>query len=285
MTDSYLLLTPVLVLGVLALIRFIGCNWVFGVDETILGLPAPADIHLVPGDQSVTLSWDYDPQDAVSFTVIYGTVMGGPYPDQVTVLAGSSFQHTATVTGLVNGTKYFFVITSDTGSSDAGIYDSAEVSATPGVTPFIVTTQLGQARTNFTGLVGMAIAIGPTDVIVTQLGRIVGPANTQSHLLSIVEVGSDATLASVTIQMPAGPVGDYAFVALPQPVTLQAFRQYFVVSHEVDGGDLWHDLPTNVVTTTNVASITSGVANDDAAPGFTLQGGPNQLYVPVNFRY
>jgi len=285
-TDSYLLLTPLLVLGVLALIRFIGCNWFFGLDETILGLPGPGVIQIVPGDLSVTLNWDYDPGDAVSFTVIYGTVMGGPYPDEVMLLSGSSFQHSVTVNGLVNGTQYFFVITSETSSSDVGIFDSAEVSGTPGITSFIVTTALGQARNDFAGLLGMAIAVGPADLIVTQLGRIVGPANVQSHVLSIVEAGpGGATIASVTIQMPAGLVGDYAFVVLPQPVTLLALRQYFIVSREAAGGDIWHDLPTNVVTTTNVASITSGVSNEDAVPGFLLSGGPGQLYVPVNFRY
>jgi hypothetical protein len=285
MTDSYLVLTPLLVLGLVALIPLIGCQLVFPLPDVPSEQAPLGDVTAVPGDQRVDVSWSYAPEDAESFTVVYGTVMGGPYPDQVTVPSGSSFQHAATVTGLVNGTTYFFVVTGDTGSSDAVIPDSAEVSATPGVTPFIVTTQLGQARNDFTGLVGMAITIGSTDVIVTQLGRIVGPSNVQSHVVSIVETPGDATIASVTIQMPAGAVGDYAYVALPQPVTLQALRQYFVVSHEVAGGDAWHDLPTNVVTTTNVASITSGVASDDAAPGFTLQGGPNQLYVPVNFRY
>jgi len=286
MTDSYLLLTPLLVLGVLALIRVIGCNWAFGLnDDFALGLPPPGDVTAVPGDQRVDVNWIYPPDDAESFTVVFGTVMGGPYPNQVTVPSGSSSQHTAPVTGLVNGTTHFFVVTGETGDSDRVINDSAEVSATPGVTSFVVTTALGAARNDFTGLLGMAIAVGPADIVVTQLGRIVGPGNVQSHVVSIVDAATVSTMAAVTIQMPAGPVGEYAFAVLPQPVTLFALRQYFIVSREAGGGDVWHDLPTNVVTTTNVASITSGVSNEDAVPGFLLSGGPGQLYVPVNFRY
>ncbi len=41
MIDPFLLLTPALLLAVIALLRFVGCNEVFGIDETVL---APQDI-------------------------------------------------------------------------------------------------------------------------------------------------------------------------------------------------------------------------------------------------
>jgi hypothetical protein len=84
--------------------------------------------------------------------------------------------------------------------------------------------------------------------------------------------------------MPGAPVGQFAFASLAAPVPLLAFRQYYVVSHEEAGGDRWFDLPTTV-TTTPVAAVLSGVFSDDAAPGFTTQGGAGQTYGPVNFRY
>ncbi len=131
----------------------------------------------------------------------------------------------------------------------------------------------------------MAVGVGASPVVVTQLGRIVGPTNVRAHVVKIVDAGAGGVdLASVTIQMPAAPVREFAFVGLSQPVTLLPFRQYFVVSHEEANGDIWFDIPT-VVVTTAVASVSSGVFNDDAAPGFTFAGGANETYVPVNFRY
>jgi|SRR5687767_9665972 len=44
MTDPYLLLTPVLALAVLALARFVGCDWVFRLDEVP---PQPTDLPFV----------------------------------------------------------------------------------------------------------------------------------------------------------------------------------------------------------------------------------------------
>ena len=39
MIDPYVILTPVLLLAVVALLQFVGCNWVFGLDETTLFTP------------------------------------------------------------------------------------------------------------------------------------------------------------------------------------------------------------------------------------------------------
>jgi hypothetical protein len=44
MTDPYLLLTPVLALAVLALARFVGCHWVFDLEEVP---PVPDEVHFV----------------------------------------------------------------------------------------------------------------------------------------------------------------------------------------------------------------------------------------------
>ena len=296
MTDSYLLLTPILVLGVLALIRFIGCHLLFGLDEVSLPeptvAPPPFDVTAVPGDQRVDISWTYNPGEAQSFTVVYGTVMGGPYTDEVTVLSGPDSRYTKQITErtdgtrLVNGTTYYFVVTGDSGNSLRVIDNSVEVSATPGVTEFVKTgVVLGPTFNNFTGLLGMAITIGPADVVVTQLGRIVVTGNNQPHVVKIVDATDpNGEMGSVVIQMPAGSVGSFAFAPLMQTVTLRASQQYFIVSHEESGRDAWHQLP-NTAMTTSVATINSGIFSDDAAPGFTPAGMQNEMLGPVNFRY
>ncbi len=43
MIDPFVLLTPVLLLAVIALLRFVGCNEVFGIDETVLAEPVDFD--------------------------------------------------------------------------------------------------------------------------------------------------------------------------------------------------------------------------------------------------
>ena len=49
MIDVYLLLTPILALGVLALVRFIGCDLVFTVDPGVT-LDAPGNFVARPGN-------------------------------------------------------------------------------------------------------------------------------------------------------------------------------------------------------------------------------------------
>lgn len=287
MIDPYLLLTPVLTLIVIGLARFVGCNQVFGLGETDLVLDPPTDVTATPGDQRVDLTWIHPPGDAISFAVIYGTQAGGPYPNSVQAAPGPSAQHAGSVTGLPNGVPHFFRIAGETGDSDRFIEDSAEVSATPGVTSFVVSTQLSPTtRNDFPGFVGMAFNMGPADLIVTQLGRIVGPGNTGVHVVKLVEaIPSGQDVASVSVSTVGAPVGQFAYASLPTPVTLQAFRQYYLVSREEVGGDLWHDVLATTVATTSVAAVTSGVFNDDASPGFQFAGGAGQAYGPVDFRY
>jgi hypothetical protein len=285
MTDFYLLLTPLFVIGVLGLIRFIGCDTVWGL--TPVKLPVPTITDAIPGNQRVDLRWNYLSATAGSFTVMYGTVMGGPYPDEmlVPVTDDSITRFTAPVTGLANATTYYFVVN---GVSKQGmdIGNSSEVSATPDPGFVLETPTLGPVQRNdIQGFVGMSITIGANDVVVTHLGRIHLPGNMQSHIVKIVDAatGMDVGLP-VTIQMPSGPENDYAFEPMYQTATLMATRTYYVVSEERDGGDLWYDLP-NRSTTTNVAQLNSGISKRFTEASYSAFGGANEMYGPVNFRY
>jgi cellulose 1,4-beta-cellobiosidase len=67
---------------------------------------------------------------ATNNTVWYGTTDGGPYPTKRTATAGPM-----TVTGLTNGTPYYFVVTASDANGPSAI--SAQVTATPYIAPVI----------------------------------------------------------------------------------------------------------------------------------------------------
>lgn len=287
MADWYLWLSSPLGLGVLAFARFVGCDVVFGLE---LRLSAPENITLVPGDQRVDLGWTHDAEPGNFYRIHYGTQADALSSFEDADPAASGDDHVGAVTALENGTTYFFnVQTRDGEGVESKLSPNSVVSATPGVTPFVMSSNLGPPRNNFVGWVGMAIAVGAAPIRITQLGRMTVAANAAPHTLKIVEVvaagpaGVDVPGGATTVT-PTGPSGEFAFSSLAQPVTLMPGRRYYIVSHETTGGDFWHDLPTEV-TTTAVATVTSAVFNDDAMPAFVLSGPAGQSYVPVNFRY
>lgn len=152
--------------------------------------------------------------------------------------------------------------------------------------PFVESTVLGEPRSDFTGWVGMVIVVGPNPITVGQLGRSTFAASNTSHEVKLVlPAGTGGTdLGSVTI--PASPVFQgYAYANLQPNVVLAANTEYYVVSHEVALGDVFFDVLSTTVTTTDVASVRSGVFNDDADPRYQRAGGLNNTYGPVDFLY
>ena len=120
--DPFLILTPILILAIMALVRFVGC----------LSLPPYPTVQLldaVSGDQTITLSWMLD-TESISFKVKRGTAHGGPYPVVASFPNTSAGITSYTDTGLSNGTQYFYVMT-DTGRYGDESNNSNEVSATP----------------------------------------------------------------------------------------------------------------------------------------------------------
>ena len=282
MIDLYLVLTPILTLIVIGLARFVACDVFFPLKDP--PPDAPTDVTVIPGDRKVDLEWTYPIGAASEFRVYFSTVetdLDAANPEGITVAPAAEATHGGSVSGLTNGTLFFFRVEALVDGERS--FRSDTVSAVPTGVPFVVTKTLGLLRNDFQGWVGMAIEVGATAVRVTQLGRIVAPANVGTHDVKIVDVGAgDVDVGAVSITMPAGASGEFAYVSLDPPVDLLPFRRYHIVSHEEAGGDSFHDLPTTV-TTTSVAQVLSGVFNDDAAPGFVVQGGPGQMYVPVDF--
>jgi len=289
--DSFVLLTPLLMLGVIALVRFVGCNQVFGLEPTVSALPAVINRDPVVGDQKVLLKWDYEPGDATSFVVWFHELNVGDYivnqDAQINfeTTPGQPQQGTALITNLPNGSTFFFKVIAHRGNSSSSLSQTNEVQVTPGVTAFLSFTNPGAIRNDFAGWVGMAVQMN-ADAIVTQLGRLVVANNVRMHDIKIIDPGQgNMLLGAVTVNMPAGPIGTFAYQPLSPPVPLKQFRLYYFITHEEIGRDNFLDIMP--VDTTGIGSIIAGVYSYDTAPDsyLFLGGSMNQTYGPVNFTY
>jgi hypothetical protein len=157
--------------------------------------------------------------------------------------------------------------------------------------PFVDSRVLGTPRTNFTGWAGMAIRVGDKPLTVTQLGRIMLTTTIAEHQVKLVEPAGDGGVDLGTVTIPIGTTSDsdsilgFAHATLEPAVVLNANSEYYVVSHEAAGGDVFHEVLDTIVTTTEVAQVTSGVYNDDADPRYRRFGAAGNTYGPVDFIY
>ncbi|HEX2721759.1 MAG TPA: fibronectin type III domain-containing protein [Gemmatimonadaceae bacterium] len=273
MIDSFVLLTPILILVVVSLLVFVGCDVVFGLDR----LDKPTGFAATTRSQRVDLTWNPYP-NAEKFYVWRREGQGDH--EKIATKSGSETFHKDT-DGLVNDTEYFYqlsvVLDGDEGDR------TADLPATPNPVSFVKTKTLTTARNDFTGSVGMSIVVAGEDLDVVTLGRPYALGNVQTHTLKIVDELSKAVIASVmldTMQLPRS-VGDFQYAPLPAPVTLTAGRTYYILSSEVSGGDQFyrHDA---TVTTTEVAAV--GGAIFEQAGTFMQDETAPRVY-PVDLQY
>jgi hypothetical protein len=139
----------------------------------------------------------------------------------------------------------------------------------------------------------MRVTIGPQPITVYSLGRMWAPGNSGSHTLYIFDTNNPPNVipgASVTVSMAGGTSGEFFYGILPNPVGLQAFATYFVMSVENNGGDASFDGNTVVATTTDasvvgVAYIEGFVPSNDFNNGFVISNNTDFTAGPVNFTY
>ena len=125
MHDSYLFLTPVLTLLVVALVGFVGCDALFGLVHVDDITDTPTNFTATAGNMSVTLSWN-----AVSGATAYRVYIGTAskvYTDSHE-LTGSELATSYVWPSLMNNQTYYFAVTA-TGSNGESS-KSAEASAT-----------------------------------------------------------------------------------------------------------------------------------------------------------
>jgi hypothetical protein len=143
---------------------------------------------------------------------------------------------------------------------------------------FITAQSLGTLRSNFTGTIGFKITVGASNLIVGSLGRWVVSGNSQTHQLTIFDLGTSSVIASVTVNCSGATPGQYLYGAIT-PTTLVAGHSYSIQSAEVSGGDQFYDDNTTVTPDATMGSVPNAIFSNNQANGTT-----NNSYGPLNFQ-
>jgi hypothetical protein len=172
-------LAPLVLVIIVALLRFIGCDLVWNVPPVVL----PPFLQATAGDSLVTLSWDPS-FCADSYNVKRGTTSGGPYTQ---ISSGTATSHTDS--GLTNGTTYYYVVT-----------------AVKGWYQLAVENPSNQAQTTPAAVLGRP----PGSVLDTG-----NPLSTNLIGLFLMNEGHDMSLPSFTTNLVDLKAANFSGAALP----------------------------------------------------------------------
>src|SRR5208283_1819676 len=126
-------------------------------------------------------------------------------------------------------------------------------------TAFVTSSSGATVRSDFTGWVGMKIAVGPGALNVSAIGRICIAGNSAAHMVKFVNGsnGTDVTGGAVSVNMAGCSSGQFQYSSLATPITLQAGATYYLVSQELQGGDQWYDHAP--LSSTNAATVSDSI--------------------------
>ena len=286
MTDGYLLLTPLLMLPIVALLGFVGCAGIVGIEDwnpdTETGgdgdqLPGPTNLVAVAGDGVVDLSWD-DYLNATEYHLKRGNT-SGQYDDMFPVGAQSP---TYADTLVVNDKTYYYVVSAIVSGGETK--DSEE---TPPATPmattedFVTSFTVTAPQNTFNGWAGMEFTVASQSLDIQALGRVHAAGDVHQHTIKIIEKATLTDLASVTLDTMGGTDGQMQSAKLSNPVTLSPNTTCYLVSQETSTDSLYMDDST--IQTTGVATVANAISGD----GVTfLNGIPGyHSFGPLTFQY
>ncbi|HLG95329.1 MAG TPA: hypothetical protein VKX49_03340, partial [Bryobacteraceae bacterium] len=180
-----------------------------------------------------------------------------------------------------NNTQFRCVVTNAQGSVNTNAATLTVVSTTG--TNFILSLTPGTLRNNFSGWVGMSVAVGSSPLSVTALGRFVASGNTGTHTLKIVDGnGNDISGASTQVNTAAFAAGGFAYGLLPSAIRLSANTTYYILSQETATGDRWYDNDTTAKP--QPIGLILGPAYGNGSYNVVSNMGTH-VYVPVDFQY
>ena len=302
MFDPFLLLTPLLALVVLALVRYIGCAEIADIDEwpgpeepvSPDAPPAPTNLTVQYGDETVTLSWTAA-QGVTDYMIRFTNHPTAPLADGPTVSGTTTFVDVLTF----NVTRRYHIVAVKDGLKS---YPSNEVTVTGArqLLPLIET--FGTPQSFFSGFLGMKVTV-TTRVKIVALGRVkhlkvlpnpVPIVHTHGVMIWLPGLPAPTLVegAKVAIVPQSGvEAGDFLYETLTTDIFFEPGTTFYVVSQEYEktdanpDADEWHDFDTTAFPHPE-ATLDEAVYKEDAAVVFSEStGGPNHLYVPVNALY
>ena len=291
MHDSYLFLTPLLTFLVVALVGFVGCDQLFGLDRVDEPPPspgAPSGVKAEPRNGEVVVSWTLYNGGGDKLKVKWGTVEGS-HPDTHVIDDPSTIEYA--VGPLMNGVKYYFVVSALKGTVESP--DSEEVNATPGlygvVMPFIdpATVQLGSSR-QYTAWMGMGFQTAASTMTLRELGRWFDKDVNGSHSMRIVAAAAPTVILATAViaKSAASTKNEFVYAPVASPITLAANTDYYVVSDEDATTDPFHDSDlTRVSILNSAAGVKEYAVFGDDAGNYTTAPTTGAAYGPVDFKY
>jgi hypothetical protein len=284
MHDWYLLLTPVLMLIVVVLVGFVGCDRVFGLTH-ITSYEAPSQLEAAAGSNRIDLTWVAPTQAGVTGYNVKRGMTSGQYTLTVPVMNTLSYSDTT----VIDGMTYYYVVTALYGATESDPSNEAfATSGDTGLTSLIASEVLGAKRNDFGGWVGMGIRVSAGGLLVKSLGRWFIPGNADMHAMKIVDAATKADVPGSAVTIPVPTTGltteRFIYTQLPAAVALTPGADYYVISQESTGGDQFYDSAATTVTTTAKVSRVYAV-NGDGATTYTTSPVLGSSYGPVDLQY
>jgi hypothetical protein len=153
-----------------------------------------------------------------------------------------------------------------------------------GASGFITSFGNAAVRKDFSGFVGMSLAVGANPLSVTQVGRACLPgSDSGSHTVKFVDAltGLDVAGASASVSMTGCTANQFQYATLNPAVTLNAGATYYLLSLETVNGDTWYD--AGPVTSKADAQVKGSVYSNGGS--YIMTPSPNVSYVPPDFTY
>jgi hypothetical protein len=274
--EHYLLLTPLLTLLVVALVGFVGCDIIFGLDH--VDYAPPRNLTFERSSNRIDLSWEPPTEGPAPthYDVSRGGI-SGDYDITFTVTGSTSYSDQTAI----NGVTYFYKVF----NGQAGSNQVEVPPAFTGVTSLITSSNPSAPRNNFGGFVGMGIRIGAVPMVVKTLGRMAVADGGASHLMKIVDGATKADVpgGSATVLPASGTAMTFVYAPLPAAVTLNPGQDYYILSREQDMGDQFFDSSTTVTTTPGAVTMVYAVNGDNGM--YTVSPIQGMIYGPVDVQY
>jgi autotransporter-associated beta strand protein len=209
-------------------------------------LNVPAGLTATAGNAQVSLSWSAV-AGATSYRVKRATVAGGPY-----TLIASPTTTALILTGLTNGTTYYYVVSSANAAGASA--DSAQVSATP-VAAGALPSPWAKTDVGTVGTAGTSGYAGSASLVVSGAGAGFGTTtgtNTTNDAFQFAYVSTTSTSYSVTARVTTPLTGTAKAGVMIRRDTISAGARMVAVIVEPNGGSYQVRFASRISTNGNV---------------------------------